>query len=67
MPSLPNPSDHPNAAAAVVAGYLATAIIYGCKQAGVEITLPEATSAATAVIALVIFLAGKKKTPPAAK
>jgi predicted branched-subunit amino acid permease len=68
-----NPKDHPNASAAIIVGYLATAIVYGAQKAGYTLTVQEATTASTALIALVLFLAGKrtrtqprrrKKTPP---
>ena len=55
-----SPKDHPNASAALIAGYLASAIIYGAKKAGVELTPEEASSAAAALIGLVLFFASKK-------
>jgi hypothetical protein len=57
-----NPKDHPNASAAVIVGYAASAIVYGAKKAGYTLTVEEATTAATALIALFLFLAGKAKT-----
>jgi hypothetical protein len=57
-----NPKDHPNASAAVIVGYAASAIVYGAKKAGYELTVEEATSAATALIALALFAAGKRRT-----
>jgi hypothetical protein len=54
-----SPKDHPNATAALVAGYVASAIIYGTKKAGVDLTVEEASTAASALIALVLFAAGK--------
>jgi hypothetical protein len=56
-----SPKDHPNASATVIVGYLATAIVYGAKKAGVDLTVEEATTAATALIAVALFLAGKAK------
>jgi hypothetical protein len=60
MKKLPTPTDHPNASAAIIAGYLASAIIYGAKKAGVTLTLEEASTGATALIALALFVAGAK-------
>jgi hypothetical protein len=54
-----SPKDHPNASATVIVGYLATAIVYGAKKAGVDLTVEEATTAATALIALALLAAGK--------
>jgi hypothetical protein len=63
-----SPTDHPNATAALVAGYVASAIISGAKKAGVDLTVEEASTAASALIALVLFAAGKAaKTDTPAK
>jgi hypothetical protein len=56
-----SPRDHPNASAAIITGYLASAIVYGAKKAGYELTVEEATTASTALIALALFLAGPKR------
>jgi hypothetical protein len=63
-----SPKDHPNASAALIVGYLASAIVYGAKKAGLHLTVEEASSVASALIALVLFAAGKAAktdTPPA--
>lgn len=56
-----SPKDHPNASATVIVGYIATAIVYGAKRAGVDLTVEEATTAATALIGVALFFAGKAK------
>ena len=56
---MPNPSDHPNASAAIIVGYLASVIVYSSKRAGVELTVEEATTAATALIALVLYFGNR--------
>jgi hypothetical protein len=59
-----SPADHPNGSAALIAGYLASALIYGARKAGVTLTPEEAASGAAALIALVLVAAGKAtKTP----
>ena len=68
MASPPSPKDHPNAFAALAAGYIATIIVYGAKKAGVDITPAEASSGAVALISLALFAAGKvvkQPDPPA--
>lgn len=54
-----SPKDHPNAFAAIVAGYLASALVYGARKAGLDLTPEEASSAAAALIGLVLFAARK--------
>jgi hypothetical protein len=56
-----SPKDHPNASAAVIVGYVASAVVYAAKRAGYELTPEEATTAATALIGLMLFVAGKAK------
>jgi hypothetical protein len=54
-----SPKDHPNGSAALIVGYLASALVYGAKKAGLELTPEEAASAAAALIGLFLFAAGK--------
>jgi hypothetical protein len=57
-----SPSNHPNASMAIISGYIATVIVFACKKAGVDITPAEATTGATALIGLVLFL-GRRYVP----
>lgn len=56
-----SPKDHPNASAAVIVGYVASAIVYGAKKAGLDLTVEEATTAATALIGLALFFGKQAK------
>ena len=56
-----SPKDHPNASTAVIVGYLASVLVYAAKRAGLELTVEEATTAASALIGLALFAAGKAK------
>ncbi len=62
-----SPSDHPNTSAALIVGWVASALVYGGHRAGIDLTPEDATYGATALIGLVLFL-GKKRgvtpTPP---
>jgi hypothetical protein len=51
-----SPANHPNASMAIISGYVATVIVYACKRFGVDITPAMATTGATALIGLVLFL-----------
>jgi hypothetical protein len=55
------PSDHPNTSAALIVGWIASALVYGGHRAGITLTPEDATYGATALIALVLFI-GKKTT-----
>lgn len=57
---LPTPADHPNASAAIIAGYLSQVVVFAAKKAGVDITPQEGMTASVALISLVLFVAGKK-------
>ena len=52
-----NPKDHPNASMALIAGYVASVLVYTAKRLGVELTPEEATTAAAGLIGAVLFLA----------
>jgi len=60
-----SPSDHPNTSAALIVGWLASALVYGAHRANVELTPEDATYGATALIGLVLFL-GKNRAKKAA-
>lgn len=64
-----SPSSHPNASMALIAGYIASALVYGAKKAGLDLTPEEASSAAAGLIALALFV-GKRvagQAPPVEK
>lgn len=57
---LPTPADHPNASAALIAGYISQVLVFAGNKAGLEITPQEGMTAGVALIGLVLFVAGKK-------
>jgi hypothetical protein len=62
-----SPSDHPNTSAALIVGWVASALVYGGHRAGIDLTPEDATYGATALIGLVLFLGknrGSTPTPP---
>ena len=61
-----SPSDHPNTSAALIVGWVASALVYGGHRAGFDLTPEDATYGATALIGFVLFLGRAKKADPPA-
>ena len=59
-----SPASHPNTSAALIVGWLASALVYGGHRAGITLTPEDATYGATALIALVLFIGKKRGSTP---
>jgi hypothetical protein len=60
---LVSPREHPNASAAIIAGWVSQVIVFAANKAHVSITPQEGMTASVALISLALFAAGKAAKP----